>query len=97
MKTKIYAQTRKEKYYIERYKNSSCDSVKDYYKYPAEGKIAGEKYIKDLMKVMDGYGYRILSGNAYHFTAGFRHRDFETGYLMLCVATPYKNFDILYH
>ena len=61
----------RREYYIDRYRNSNCTTVTQFYKNPSERKIAIGYNIKDHLYKINGKRYRILGGNGFFFTCAY--------------------------
>lgn len=69
---KLNKTTKKAGHFINEYKNSYIVSVRDFYKTCSWEKIKAEEKIKNTMIEKGGYAYRILSGNSFNFTCGYK-------------------------
>ena len=57
--------------YVRRYALSQWYSVRKFYKAPSPAKQLAEEYILIRMNKANGYGYKILGGNTFGFSAGY--------------------------
>lgn len=69
---KLNKTTKKASQFIREYENSCIYSVRDFYKTCSSAKISAENRIKNAMLENGGNGYRILSGNSFNFTCGYK-------------------------
>lgn len=82
--------TQKAKKYIKEYNDSTCYSVEYFYNRPSINKIRIEEDIKEKMRVLGGYGYKVLCGNSSFFTCGYLTASGHT----LNIETPGNTFII---
>ena len=68
---KLNKTTKKARHFINEYKNSHINSVRNFYKTCSCEKVIAEERIKNTMIKNDGNDYRILSGNSFNFTCGY--------------------------
>ena len=87
--TKLNKSTKRAQNWIEEYKNSSCYSIRNFYKNCSSRKIAIEENIKKKMTENNCKGYRILSGNSSFFTCGYRSNDDSIIYIET-IGNTYK-------
>lgn len=87
--TKLNYTTKKAQKWIDEYKNSSCYSVRNFYKNCSSRKIAIEQEIIKKMDENNCYGYRVLSGNSSFFTCGYRSKDDSIIYIET-IGNTYK-------
>ena len=81
--------------YARRLTNSMDTCLRDVYsRYNAEQENA-YNYCVRLCYALDGYNFRILSHNAFMFTAGFLF-EITTGETALAVITPTRNYYCVY-
>lgn len=85
---KLNKTTKKAQHFINEYNNSYCYSVMDFYKTCSSEKVIAENRIKNTMIKNDGYGYRILSGNSFNFTCGYKIKN------TLIIETVVNTFEI---
>lgn len=91
-KTKL---TKQERYWISQYENSEDFSVETAYRNPSKTKCDIEFDIKyRMIHDYNGFDYRILSHNGFHFSCGFRTKD-ENGNHFLIVFTPSRWFNVV--
>lgn len=57
--------------YYDKYMETTTISVKQYYKCPSKAKRDIEEYLLNMMKSLQGYGYKVLDGNSQRFIAAF--------------------------
>ncbi len=57
--------------YYDKYMETTTTSVKQYYKCPSKAKRDTEEYLLNMMKSLQGYGYKVLGGNSQRFIAAF--------------------------
>jgi hypothetical protein len=69
---KLNKTTKKASHFICEYENSYIYSVRDFYKTCSSEKISAENRIKSAMLENGGNDYRILSGNSFNFTCGYK-------------------------
>lgn len=88
--TKLNKTTKKAKNWIEKYFDSSCYSVRDYYSSRVFAKEKIELKIKNRMDTNNLVDYKIISGNCHYFTCGYMTTDKKT----LFVETVSNIFEI---
>lgn len=69
---KLNKTTKKASHFIREYENSCIYSVREFYKTCSSEKVIAENRIKSTMIENGGYAYRILSGNSFNFTCGYK-------------------------
>lgn len=82
----------KNKY--ERYTNSDYYSVDDFYKKPSYYKQRAEYLIQEKMKKVNGFDYKVVSGNCMTFTAGWCYPDKENGNVIFVYETAYNTYTL---
>lgn len=88
--TKLNKTTKKAERWIKEYKNSFNYSVRDFYKSCSYDKMQAEKDIINKMNDNKCYGYKILNGNTFYFTCGYKSEDGKTLY----IETSCNTFEI---
>lgn len=83
--------TKEAMYITEMYKRSSDTELYHVYGNYSRAKAEAFEYCKRLMAEHDGSDLRILSHNAFMFTAAFQFMNQETGEAMIMYITPSKN------
>lgn len=66
------ATTKQAAHYLSLYNRSNYDSVNGFYQKASSAKQRAEHFILMNMDENDGFGYRILNGNCFTFTAAWR-------------------------
>lgn len=85
---KLNKTTKKAQHFIYEYNNSCCYSVREFYKTCSSEKVIAENRIKSAMLKNGGNDYRILSGNTFNFTCGYKINN------TLIVETVASTFEI---
>lgn len=85
---KLNKTTKRASHFINEYNNSYCYSVRDFYKTCSSEKISAENKIKNTMLENGGNDYRILSGNSFNFTCGYKINN------ILVIETVASTFEI---
>ena len=84
----------RQKGYVARYLESNCQSVSQFYKTGGSAeKLRDEQRIIEYMKNVGGYGYKIIGGNCFHFTAGWMLND-KNGKTWLYIETHCRTYAI---
>ena len=78
------------------YDHSLYSSVNYAYDRPSDAKISAEKWCREKMHKMMGFGFRIMSFNTFNFTCGWLVENPETGVLELCVETSRNSYRFEY-
>lgn len=79
--TKLNKTTQKARRWIEEYNSSSDYSVTTFYGRCSYEKISIENDIKKKMTENNCHGYKILSGNCFHFVCGYKNQDNTSLYI----------------
>lgn len=79
--TKLNKTTQKAKCWADLYNISNCDSVQLFYGRCSYAKIRIENDIQERMKKMNCFDYRVISGNTFCFTCGYRSKDNKKLYI----------------
>lgn len=79
--TKLNKTTQKAEKWINEYFNSSCYSVDNFYGRCSSEKISIEHRIKDRIYHDNLCDYRILNGNCFYFTVGYRDNNGDKLYI----------------
>lgn len=79
--TKLNKTTKKVESWIKQYYNSSCFSVRDFYGRCSDEKIRIEREIKERIYNDKLCDYRVLNGNCFYFTVGYRDEKGDTLYI----------------
>lgn len=79
--TKLNKTTQKAKRWIEEYFNSSCFSVDNFYGRCSSEKLSIERKIKERIYNDNLCDYRVLNGNCFYFTVGYRDNNGDTLYI----------------
>ena len=79
--TKLNKATKKASKWIEEYFNSSCLSVNDFYGRCSNEKIEIERRIKERIYKENLCDYRVLNGNCFYFTVGYRDNNGDKLYI----------------
>lgn len=79
--TKLNKTTQKAEKWIREYFNSSCYSVDNFYDRCSSEKISIERRIKDRIYHDNLCDYRILNGNCFYFTVGYRNENGDKLYI----------------
>ena len=88
--TKLNKTTKRAESWVKQYYNSSCFTVNDYYKHCSYEKIRIENKIKERIYNDKLCDYRVLNGNSFTFTVGYRDDRGDTLY----IETAYNIFEI---
>ena len=88
--TKLNKSTQKAESWIKQYYASSCFSVRDFYGRCSDEKIRIERIIKERIYNNNLCDYRVLNGNSFYFTVGYRDEVGNTLY----IETAYNIFEI---
>lgn len=88
--TKLNKETKKAERWIDSYNRADCHSVEDFYSRPSYNKISAERKCIERMNEINGYGFRILSGNSSFFTCGYKSENGDTLY----IETACNTFEI---
>ena len=72
---KLNKTTQKASYWIRQYNNSTCYSVLNFYGKCSYEKISIENDIKRKMTENNCNGYKVLSGNCFHFVCAYKNND----------------------
>lgn len=91
---KLNRNTKKAKYFRERYECSYNSSLNMCYKNCSQAKAVAEGRCREKMMIMDGWGFNIFSFNSTTFTCGWLYEDKETGVTMLNVETAYNSYQM---
>lgn len=81
-------------YYVQRFVNSHCTSIMDYYVKPSDSKVAIEQNIKSQMLEHNGKCYCILGGNPFHFTCAYVYLKDDTWILVVETAHNHLEYDL---
>lgn len=81
-------------YYVQRFVDSHCASIMDYYVEPSESKVALEQNIKSQMLERNGKCYRILGGNPFHFTCAYVYPKDDTWILVVETVYSHLEYDL---
>ena len=86
---RVKATTQKGKHFLSAYERATSRSVKEYYKKASYAKISAENSI--LRSICEAFKntYRVISGNAFSFTAAYQTAD------GLVVETPGNSYLIV--
>lgn len=82
--------TQKAEKWISEYNKSNCYSVECFYGRCSSDKVRAEKECIERMNSIDGYGYRILNGNCFYFTCGYKSKNGDKLY----IETASNTFEI---
>lgn len=85
----------RREYYVQRFVDSDCTSVMDYYVEPSDTKVAIEQKIKRQMLERNGKRYRILGGNTFHFTCAYVYPKEDKWILVVETYGNHHEFDLL--
>lgn len=88
--TKLNKTTKRAKNWIDDYFTSSCFSVCDYYGRCSNEKIRIERKIKERIYNDKLCDYRVLNGNSFTFSVGYRDEKGDTLY----IETAYNIYEI---
>ena len=88
--TKLNKTNQRAESWIKQYYNSSCFSVCDYYGRCSAEKIRIESKIKEHIYNDKLCDYRVLNGNSFTFTVGYRDEQGNTLY----IETAYNIYEI---
>lgn len=84
----------RREYYVQRFMNSDCTSVMNYYVKPSDTKVAIEQNIKSQMLERNGKCYCILSGNKFHFTCAYVYPKDATWILVIETVSNHLEYDL---
>ena len=84
----------RREYYVQRFMDSYCTSIMDYYVKPSDTKVAIEQEIKRQMLERNGKRYYILSGNSFHFTCAYVYPKDNTWILVVKTASSHLEYDL---
>ena len=79
--TKLNKTTKKAIDWIRQYEKSDCYSVNRFYGRCSSIKIEIEEELLSKVRENNCMDYKILSGNCFHFVAGYMSRDRKTLYI----------------
>ena len=79
--TKLNRTTKKAEKWIDEYFNSSCFSVDSFYGRCSDEKRQIERRIKERIYNDNLGDYRVLNGNCFYFTVGYRDNNGDTLYI----------------
>lgn len=79
--TKLNKNTKKASRWIDEYFNSSCYSVDNFYGRCSSEKLQIERKIKERVCNNNLCDYRVLNGNCFYFTVGYRDEKGDTLYI----------------
>lgn len=85
--------TQKENIMYANYKRSNMDKLSDLYKNCSYEKSRADYLIREEMKNLNGYDYKIIGGNSMMFSCGYKYKD-ESGLEHLVYHTRYNRYDI---
>ena len=81
-------------YYVQRFVDSHCASIMDYYVKPSDSKVAIEQNIKSQMLEHNGKCYCILGGNPFHFTCAYIYPKDDTWILVVETVHSHLEYDL---
>lgn len=73
--TKLNKTTQKAQNWIKQYNDSCCYSVSNFYGSCSQEKLSIENDIKKKMTENNCHGYKVLSGNCFHFVCAYKNND----------------------
>lgn len=73
--TKLNKTTQKAQAFINSYNNATGTTLSDIYSSYSAAKARAERDCRDRMANLNGYDFRMMSGNTYAFTCGYRTDD----------------------
>ena len=80
--------------YVQRFVDSHCTSIMDYYVKLSDSKVAIEQNIKSQMLEHNGKRYCILGGNPFHFTCAYVYPKDDTWILVVEAAHNHLQYDL---
>lgn len=86
--------TQKEKNFYNNYERSNMYRLSDLYKSCSYEKSRADYLIREEMKNLNGYDYKIISGNSMMFSCGYKYKD-QSNLEHLVYHTRYSRYDIL--
>ena len=89
---KLNKTTKKAQDFIKRYNESDMYQLFDLYKSYSRDKWRADYFIKENMKNLDAWGYKIIGGNCSTFTAGFMYK--KDNKEILRIETVSNSYDI---
>ena len=81
-------------YYVQRFMDSYCASIMDYYVKPSDTKVAIEQKIKSQMLERNGKRYRILGGTSFCFNCAYVYPKDDTWILVVKTASNHLEYDL---
>lgn len=66
---------------VNRYLDSSCTDIYEWYGKVSSGKRSAYKTCKEKQEMYDGYDFRITGGNSYTFSCAFKYKINDEEYL----------------
>ena len=84
----------RREYYVQRFVDSDCTSVMDYYVELSDTKVAIEQNIKSQILERNGKCYRILGGNTFHFTCAYVYPKEDKWILVVETYGNHHEFDL---
>lgn len=85
--------TNKERGFIAEYNHAICTSIEQCYIKPSYRKQRAEAHCFECCKLVNGYGFKILSHNTWTFTCAYKYVNNRTGYEHMIVHTGYNIYD----
>ena len=90
--------TQKQQQMLNNYNNSDMYSLQDLYKTCSVAKTRAEYLIKEEMRKIGGYGYKVCGGNSNCFTCAYCYDSRENGNINthLVYHTAYNRYDFIF-
>ena len=82
-------------YFVKKFMDSDCTSVKNYYINPSDKKVAIEQSIKRQMLARNGKRYRVLNGNTFYFTCAYVYPKDDTWILVVETVSNHYELELL--
>lgn len=73
--TKLNKTTQKAQAFINSYNRATGTTLSDIYSSYSSAKAQAERDCRERMEQLGGYGFRMMSGNSFSFTCGYRTDD----------------------
>lgn len=80
--------------YVQRFMDSDCTSVMNYYVKPSYKKVNIEQDIKKQVLARNGKRYRVLGGNVFCFTCAYVYPKDDTWILVVKTVSNHLEYDL---
>lgn len=85
----------RREYFVQRFMDSDCTSVMNYYVKPSDKKVAIEQGIKEQMLARNGKHYRVLNGNSFYFTCAYVYPKDDAWILVVKTVSNHYELELL--